>query len=96
MLSIGGATYTEGGFSTSDAAVSAANNIWSIFGPYSASAVRPFGTSVVDGFDFDFESTVSNMYVEFEISRMIPTLVLHILEASAIRIPSQICSCSRN
>ena len=63
LLSIGGATYTEGGFSSSSAAVTAANNIWSIFGPSSSSSSspRPFGTSVVDGFDFDFESTVSNM-----------------------------------
>jgi len=61
LLSIGGATYSEGGFSSESAAVAAANNIWSIFGPYSSSAIRPFGTAVVDGFDFDFESTVSNM-----------------------------------
>jgi len=61
LLSIGGSTYSEGGFSSEAAAVAAANNIWSIFGPYSSSAIRPFGTSVVDGFDFDFESTVSNM-----------------------------------
>lgn len=63
LLSIGGATYSEGGFSSSSAAVTAANNIWSIFGPAGSdsSIPRPFGTSVVDGFDFDFESTVSNM-----------------------------------
>ncbi|KAM3076073.1 Chitinase 2 [Clarireedia jacksonii] len=61
LLSIGGATYTEGGFSSTAAAVTAANNVWSWFGPYSSSAVRPFGTAVVDGFDFDFETTVSNM-----------------------------------
>lgn len=63
LLSIGGATYSEGGFTSSDLAVSAAQNIWSIFGPsVSGSSVpRPFGASVVDGFDFDFESTVQNM-----------------------------------
>ncbi|PSS15133.1 carbohydrate-binding module family 1 protein [Amorphotheca resinae ATCC 22711] len=63
LLSIGGATYTEGGFSSESDAVAAANNIWSIFGPYSSSssAPRPFGKSVIDGFDFDFETTVSNM-----------------------------------
>ncbi|KAI9742664.1 MAG: Chitinase 1 [Claussenomyces sp. TS43310] len=63
LLSVGGATYSEGGFSTSDAAVTAANNIWSLFGPASGSTstTRPFGTAAVDGFDFDFESTVSNM-----------------------------------
>lgn len=63
MLSVGGATYTEGGFSSPDAAVSAANNIWAIFGPEQAGSTvkRPFGKAVVDGFDFDFESTTQNM-----------------------------------
>lgn len=63
MLSIGGATYTEGGFSSASAAVAAAQNVWAMFGPeQSGSSVnRPFGTAVVDGFDFDFESTTTNM-----------------------------------
>ncbi|CAD6443187.1 3a4eb729-0302-4b20-8b14-eb10fdf7ebee [Sclerotinia trifoliorum] len=61
LLSVGGATYTEGGFTSTAAAITAANNIWSWFGPYRSGVVRPFGTAVVDGFDFDFESTVSNM-----------------------------------
>ncbi|KAK4551592.1 Chitinase 2 [Recurvomyces mirabilis] len=64
LLSIGGATYTEGGFTTADQATSMANLIWATFGPVSSttSAVdRPFGSAVVDGFDFDFESTVNNM-----------------------------------
>jgi chitinase len=63
LLSVGGATYTEGGFSDSTSAVNAANNIWAIFGPQVAgpSTNRPFGSSAIDGFDFDFESGVSNM-----------------------------------
>lgn len=62
LLSVGGSTYSEGGFSTSAAAVSAATNIWSIFGPNTGASVpRPFGNAVINGFDFDFESTVSNM-----------------------------------
>lgn len=63
MLSIGGATYTEGGFSTASTAATAAQNVWAMFGPEQAhsSVNRPFGTAVVDGFDFDFESTTSNM-----------------------------------
>ncbi|KAJ4385667.1 Chitinase 2 [Gnomoniopsis smithogilvyi] len=63
MLSIGGATYTEGGSSSASAAVTAAQNVWAMFGPeQSGSTVnRPFGSAVVDGFDFDFESTTSNM-----------------------------------
>ncbi|KAI9668130.1 MAG: hypothetical protein M1821_000950 [Bathelium mastoideum] len=63
LLSVGGATYSEGGFTSTAAAVAGANTIWQSFGPVSsnASAPRPFGNAVVDGFDFDFESTVSNM-----------------------------------
>ncbi|CAJ2499774.1 Uu.00g026270.m01.CDS01 [Anthostomella pinea] len=61
MLSVGGATYTEGGFSDSTSASAAADNIWGLFGPNTAYANRPFGSAVIDGFDFDFESTTSNM-----------------------------------
>ncbi|KAI1758639.1 glycoside hydrolase family 18 protein [Hypoxylon sp. FL1150] len=59
-LSIGGATYTEGGFSDSASAVAAANNVWSLFGSDTSTANRPFGSAVVDGFDFDLESTTQN------------------------------------
>jgi chitinase len=63
LLSIGGATYTEGGFADSTSAINAANNIWAMFGPETAgsSVNRPFGSAEVDGFDFDFESGVSNV-----------------------------------
>jgi chitinase len=63
LLSIGGSTYSEGGFSSTAAAVAGADLIWNTFGPVSSSSSvpRPFGDAVVDGFDFDFESTVSNM-----------------------------------
>jgi chitinase len=63
MLSLGGDSYTEGGFTSSAAAIDGANKIWATFGPVQSgsSALRPFGTAVVDGFDFDFEATVSNM-----------------------------------
>ena len=63
MLSIGGATYTEGGFSSSSDAVTAADNIWAMFGPVQSGSTvnRPFGDAVVDGFDFDFESSTQNM-----------------------------------
>ena len=62
MLSVGGATYTEGGFSSPSEAISAADNIWEIFGPKTpgSTALRPFGSAVVDGFDFDFEAVVQN------------------------------------
>ncbi|GME30747.1 putative class III protein [Neofusicoccum parvum] len=62
-LSIGGATYTEGGFSNETEAQAAADMIWATFGPNQndSSVLRPFGDAALDGFDFDFESTVSNM-----------------------------------
>ncbi|KAH9809209.1 glycoside hydrolase family 18 protein [Teratosphaeria destructans] len=62
LLSIGGATYTEGGFTSEAAAISAAKNLWNIFGPepWGSSTPRPFGSAVIDGFDFDFETSVTN------------------------------------
>ncbi|KAH8432985.1 glycoside hydrolase family 18 protein [Aspergillus melleus] len=62
LLSVGGATYNEGGFSSEAAAISGAQLLWETFGPVSNSgASRPFGTAVIDGFDLDFEATVNNM-----------------------------------
>ncbi|KAK3400299.1 glycoside hydrolase superfamily [Sordaria brevicollis] len=62
LLSIGGATYAEGGPSSVDEAITAADRVWAMFGPVSSSSGnRPFGTAVIDGFDFDFESSVHNM-----------------------------------
>ncbi|KAH6672159.1 glycoside hydrolase superfamily [Halenospora varia] len=62
ILSLGGATYAEGGFTSSTQAISSAQQIFSIFGPPSSSSTaRPFGNAIINGFDFDFESTVSNM-----------------------------------
>lgn len=62
LLSTGGGTYNEGGFSTEAEAVAAANKMWEIFGPVSSntSVLRPFGTAVIDGFDFDFENLAMN------------------------------------
>ncbi|KAI8629760.1 glycoside hydrolase superfamily [Xylariaceae sp. FL1651] len=60
MLSIGGATYTEGGFPDSATAEAAAQNVWNLFGSNTAAANRPFGSAVVDGFDFDLESSTQN------------------------------------
>ncbi|CEN60252.1 hypothetical protein ASPCAL02693 [Aspergillus calidoustus] len=79
LLSIGGATYTEGGFTSQAAAESGADLLWATFGPpatttagrtsgigsggrgQAVQALRPFGTAVLDGFDFDFEAAVTNM-----------------------------------
>lgn len=63
LLSIGGATYTEGGFASSSVAQTWADNIWAMFGPVQSGKTvnRPFGSAVVDGFDFDFENSSQNM-----------------------------------
>ncbi|KAJ5604935.1 class III chitinase [Penicillium lagena] len=62
LLSLGGSTYTQGGWSTTTDAQNAAQSVWNMFGPQTGVAVdRPFGEAVVDGFDFDFESTVNNL-----------------------------------
>ncbi|KAK7951218.1 glycoside hydrolase family 18 protein [Apiospora aurea] len=61
MLSIGGATYQEGGFPSPSAAQAGAEKIWNLFGPNTKTPNRPFGNAVIDGFDFDFESATQNM-----------------------------------
>ncbi|KAI0015416.1 chitinase [Xylariomycetidae sp. FL0641] len=61
MLSLGGATYTEGGFGSSAEAEAAAQTVWDLFGSDTTQADRPFGSAVVDGFDFDFESVTANL-----------------------------------
>ncbi|RMZ80937.1 hypothetical protein DV737_g2785, partial [Chaetothyriales sp. CBS 132003] len=79
LLSIGGANYSETGFTSSEAAIQAAQNIWAIFGPAGASpssssasnatsnspatTLRPFGSAVIDGFDLDIESPISHMFL---------------------------------
>ncbi|KAI0446508.1 putative class III chitinase [Xylaria telfairii] len=60
LMSIGGATYYEGGFSDSASAQASAKIVWDLFGSNTAAANRPFGSAVVDGFDFDFESSTQN------------------------------------
>lgn len=61
ILSIGGATYSEGGFTSTSDAEAAAQSVWALFGSDTTTENRPFGDAVVDGFDFDFESATSNM-----------------------------------
>ncbi|KJZ79439.1 hypothetical protein HIM_00908 [Hirsutella minnesotensis 3608] len=63
VLSLGGATYTQGGWSSTADAEKAADMVWAMFGPIqSGSQVnRPFGSAVIDGFDFDFEAYTSNL-----------------------------------
>lgn len=63
LLSIGGATYSEGGFKSEADAKDGAKLIWETFGPKQAGskALRPFGDVSLDGFDFDFEANVEHM-----------------------------------
>lgn len=55
LLSIGGATYNEGGWKTAAAAVADATTVWNLFGNNLKNTTRPFGNAIVDGFDLDFE-----------------------------------------
>ncbi|POR34717.1 Endochitinase 33 [Tolypocladium paradoxum] len=63
VLSLGGATYSQGGWPSAAAAESAAEVVWSMFGPVQSGkdVDRPFGSAVVDGFDFDFEAATNNL-----------------------------------
>lgn len=63
LLSIGGATYDEGGFANVSEAQRWADKLWFTFGPkvYSTGVQRPFGDAVVDGFDLDFEMQMQNI-----------------------------------
>ncbi|KAJ6185419.1 Glycoside hydrolase superfamily [Penicillium mononematosum] len=63
LLSIGGATYSEGGFKSEEAAKDGAKLMWETFGPKQegSKTLRPFGDAALDGFDFDFEANVQHM-----------------------------------
>ncbi|KAJ4289406.1 Chitinase 2 [Collariella sp. IMI 366227] len=63
ILSVGGATYTEGGFASAAEATTWATKVWEMFGPAnpSSTSLRPFGSASVDGFDMDFEAVSRNM-----------------------------------
>lgn len=63
ILSIGGATYSEGGFDSESDAKDGAKLMWETFGPKQSGskAKRPFDDAVIDGFDFDFEAHVTHM-----------------------------------
>lgn len=63
MLSLGGATYTQGGWGTAAEAEVAAQLVWDMFGPIPSGKKidRPFGNAVLDGFDLDFENPVNNL-----------------------------------
>lgn len=61
MFSIGGATYTEGGFSEPDA-INSASTIWQTFGPSNPEPWhRSFADAVINGFNFNSEFPATNM-----------------------------------
>ncbi|KHN99317.1 chitinase [Metarhizium album ARSEF 1941] len=63
ILSLGGMNYSQGGWVDAQDAEKAAQSVWDMFGPVppGGNVDRPFGSAVVDGFDFDFESTANNL-----------------------------------
>lgn len=62
LMSIGGSTWKES-YPTPDAATKAAQKLWDTVGPVNKDVKipRPFGDAVVDGFDFDYETKVTNL-----------------------------------
>lgn len=64
LVSLGGATYhqadKQGGWSTPELASQMADKLWNKYGPGS-NGQGPFGTAVIDGFDFDFEVPMTNL-----------------------------------
>lgn len=64
MLSLGGGYPTNQWIASNASAVRFADFLWGAFGPVTTAWTkddkpRPFGTAVVDGFDFDIESQIS-------------------------------------
>lgn len=62
LLSLGGAIPTNQSIKDDDSAKSFAKFLWNAFGPVDVTydGPRPFGDAVVDGFDFDIESAISD------------------------------------
>ncbi|KAI1846903.1 hypothetical protein JX265_004873 [Neoarthrinium moseri] len=61
MLTLGGTTFNEVGFESVAKAEEAAVRVWQLFGPAIATENRPFRTAVIDGFNFDFKSSATNI-----------------------------------
>ncbi|KAL9593290.1 MAG: hypothetical protein Q9179_005971 [Wetmoreana sp. 5 TL-2023] len=62
LLSLGGAIPTNQSIKNDESAVAFAKFVWNAFGPVDVTydGPRPFGDAVVDGFDFDIESAISD------------------------------------
>lgn len=62
LVSMGGASPTASDWNSIADAEKSAQLVWDMFGPVPDGKIdRPFGSAVVDGFDFDFESPVKNL-----------------------------------
>src|SRR5271168_4160226 len=67
LLSLGGASGSYG-FTSDSQAMSFADELWNLFGGGSSST-RPFGDTVIDGFDLDIEGGSTTGYAAF-VTRM--------------------------
>nr|QDJ94332.1 chitinase chiB7 [Cordyceps cicadae] len=59
LISMGGGLPASTNWNSTSGAEKSAQLIWDMFGPMPSNKIeRPFGSAVIDGFDFDFESTI--------------------------------------
>ncbi|TQV90298.1 class III chitinase [Cordyceps javanica] len=62
LISMGGGLPTSTNWNSTFGAEKFAQCIWDMFGPVPLDNIyRPFGSAVVDGFDFDFESPINDL-----------------------------------
>ncbi|TQV89917.1 class III chitinase [Cordyceps javanica] len=62
LISMGGGLPASTNWNSTFGAEKSAQRIWDMFGPVPLDNIdRPFGSAVVDGFDFDFESPINNL-----------------------------------
>jgi len=70
ILSLGGAS-SSWGLSSQAEAETIGNNLWAAYGNTAGGSVpRPFGSTFVDGFDFDLESNIGNQYFQYMIAAL--------------------------
>lgn len=70
ILSLGGAS-SSWSLSSQAEAETIGNNLWAAYGNTAAGSVpRPFGSTFVNGFDFDLESNSGNQYFQYMISAL--------------------------
>lgn len=74
LLSIGGATYTEGGFASKDAAIAAANLVWETFGPSSDPSSSNSSSSVSPSAATNSTSLVGSAHSTITVNSTTPAL----------------------